>query len=520
MTASGGPSIRLRPKLIATSRSTAERSACTMCSIQTIATPRARTSRTTPTSSCTSCSPSPPAISSSKSTRGLVASARASSSRLRSSRVRTPARLFALAASPDSSSASRQTAAASRSARPPPWVAPTRTFSNTVIASNGWGIWCVSAMPARHRTCAGIVVTSRPSKTTRPRSGRSRPAIRWSAVVLPAPLGPMTPTASCSSTDRLRRSMTRSEPKARETSSSARSAGGLRLRERSQGTARGEARRARVRHDRHVERHALAAPPLPTDQRRLGHVADRPLAPADRAGDRVEIGRLDGGEHGVLVVDARRTLEHVEADLEERVNEAERLRPLLLRLLRVGGGQLAGGGPGERRLERMLRRPPDLGRHAVAEVAQRLDRAREQQGLAHRGDLWSESLLRGLLPEGRPVRRQRHARDDLDLLVLERRDLRRVIVGQVGIAPGVDHLVAGLAERRREPALLVAPGVAVAVVGPERADDLAGRHGVPHVDEHADDVLEPPEVVIGPLEAGLGLAPAAEEPRLPRTHRR
>src|SRR5262249_58854372 len=87
-------------------------------------------------------------------------------------------------------------------------------------------------------------------------------------------------------------------------------------------------------------------------------------------------------------------------------------------------------------------------------------------------------------------------------------------------AAGIDDLVAGLGERRRKAALLVAPRVAVAVVGPDRAHRLVGLHRVPHVDEDADDVLEAPEEVIGRLESDFGLAAAPEEPRLPRTHRR
>src|SRR5881296_921056 len=518
MTAAGGPSIRLRPKLMATRRSTAERSACTMCSIHRMATPRSRMSPTTRTSAWTSGSLRPPAISSNSSTRGPVASARASSRRLRSSSVSAPARAFDFPSSPLASSAAKQAAYASRSERPAPYVAPTSTFSKTVIASNGWGIWCVSAMPARQRAWAGIAVMSRPSNTTAPRSGRRRPAITLRAVVLPAPLGPITPTASRSFTESVRPSRTWSEPKARDTSRSASSAVGLRLLERPQLAARRDVRGASIAHDRHVEAHVLATPPLAADQWRLGDVRDRALGPADRPDQRVEIGRLDGGDDGAFVVDTRRPLERVEPHLEQGVDEAERLRPLLLRLARVLRGEGRRAGAGQRRLERVLRRPPDLSGHAVTQVAQCLDRARKEQRLADGGDLRTEALLSGLLPERRPVRRDRHAGDDLDLFPLEGRDLRGEVVGEVRIAPGVDDLVAGLGQRGRKPALLVAPRVAVAVVGPERSHDLVRLHRVPHVDEDADDVLEPPEEVIGRLEADVRLAAAREEPRLPRTH--
>ena len=109
-----------------------------------------------PTSSSHSPSVSPPAISSSSRRRGSVASARASSSRLRSSSVSVPARRFG----------ERQQAGAlrgcRRSARRPraralsrPCVAPTSRFSNTVRFSKGCGIWNDRPMPARRARCGG-----------------------------------------------------------------------------------------------------------------------------------------------------------------------------------------------------------------------------------------------------------------------------------------------------------------------------------------------------------------------------
>ena len=75
-----------------------------MCSIQTIAMPRRFSSRMVATSSCASASVSPPPISSSSSSVGLVASARASSSRLRSSRPSVSAGRLATPVMPHSSS--------------------------------------------------------------------------------------------------------------------------------------------------------------------------------------------------------------------------------------------------------------------------------------------------------------------------------------------------------------------------------------------------------------------------------
>src|SRR5262249_38661647 len=105
----------------------------------------------------------------------------------------------------------------------------------------------------------------------------------------------------------------------------------------------------------------------------------------------------------------------------------------------------------------------------VAVLAQRLHRHREQDRFADRGGSWLESLLQRLLPEGCKIGWQYYAREDLAVRVVEGGDLGREGVGQILIAAGVDEGVALLLEHWREAHLLVAPGVAVAVVGEQRA---------------------------------------------------
>ena len=144
--------------------------------------------------------------------------------------------------------------------------------------------------------------------------------------------------------------------------------------------------------------------------------------------------------------------------------------------------------------------------------------------LADRGHLGLEALLQRLLPEGGEVGRQHDAGEDLAAGVLEGGDLRREVVGEVLVAAGIGELVALLRQHRREADLLVAPGIAVAVVGEQAADRLVGGDLAPHVGEDGDDVLEPPEVVIDVVErlpgrraaARIGLL--ADEPGLPRRH--
>src|SRR5207253_5364892 len=100
ITAAGAPSAILRPASSTSSRPAAASSACTTCSIQSMVTPVRWMRRISSTSSIASCSVSPPAISSRRSSRGPVASARASSRRLRSSKVRVPASRFAFESRP------------------------------------------------------------------------------------------------------------------------------------------------------------------------------------------------------------------------------------------------------------------------------------------------------------------------------------------------------------------------------------------------------------------------------------
>src|SRR5258705_9325899 len=128
-----------------------------------------------------------------------------------------------------------------------------------------------------------------------PRSGRRRPIMRLSAVVLPAPLGPMTPSASPSSTAKLSPSMTTREPNAFATPSSASSeaitsppANRLDLPERLQRARRRDVWRRLVADDHHVEGEVLALHPLAAHQRRLGDVGHGTLGPADRSHDRIQ----------------------------------------------------------------------------------------------------------------------------------------------------------------------------------------------------------------------------------------
>src|SRR5690606_17721883 len=75
-----------------------------------------------------------------------------------------------------------------------------RTLSSTVKSLNSRMVWKVRATP-RATICEGNRPTSdRPRKRMSPLSGWYTPVIRLNTVVLPAPLGPMSPTRPPSGT--------------------------------------------------------------------------------------------------------------------------------------------------------------------------------------------------------------------------------------------------------------------------------------------------------------------------------
>src|SRR6185437_2141297 len=108
------------------------------------------------------------------------------------------------------------------------------------------------------------------------------------------------------------------------------------------------------------------------------------------------------------------------------------------------------------------------------------------------------------------------ARDDLAFGLLECRDLRAEVGREILVAARIDQRVALLLQRLREADVRIAPSIAVAIVREQAAHLLVLRQRAPHRREHGDDVFEPPEEVIGPLEALIRLAAAREEPGLPR----
>src|SRR5580704_12511420 len=146
--------------------------------------------------------------------------------------------------------------------------------------------------------------------------------------------------------------------------------------------------------------------PLATDDRSRAYVRHRigrSALPGDRTNDRLIVSLRDGvaDRSGIELLGA---LESVDRDLEVGMLESERLGPLLSARFLVGVAILLRGLAGQARLEGVMVRPPDFGRHPRAAVAQCLNRGGKQQRLGRCHDLGLETLLRALRPENRELR--------------------------------------------------------------------------------------------------------------------
>ena len=87
------------------------------------------------------------------------------------------------------------------------------TFSMSVRSPKISGVWKTRAMPAWLISCGRIPRIERPSNSTVPVSGSTRPTRQFSSVDLPAPFGPMMARISPSATSRLTSSSAFSPPK-------------------------------------------------------------------------------------------------------------------------------------------------------------------------------------------------------------------------------------------------------------------------------------------------------------------
>src|SRR5256886_7723018 len=190
-----------------------------------------------------------------------------------------------------------------------------------------------------------------------------------------------------------------------------------------------------------------------------------------------------------------RSFHRIERNFKQRMNETDRLGPLLAGCLLVAFGEVGSADAAQARFVGMAGRPPHLGRNVVAALAERLNGCREQQSLGNGHHLRPEAFLARLIPERRKVRRNDHAGDDLRVRASKRGNLRAKIVGQILKTARVGQLKALLGEHWRKADGRVAPGVAVGVIRKQGAHRFVGRDLTPHAGEDPDDIFEAPEVM-------------------------
>src|SRR5258708_16481726 len=170
-----------------------------MCSTITSVMPERWMSRTRSIASFTPCWVRPAMASSSRSTLGSVASARAISSRLRPGVPSERAGASASLLMPTRASTARALVSASARCEVRR-NAPIITFSSTDMPSKVCGTWNVRARPRCARASGVSLVMSWPPNSTLPEVETRSPVRQLKKVDLPAPFGPIRPRISpCSS---------------------------------------------------------------------------------------------------------------------------------------------------------------------------------------------------------------------------------------------------------------------------------------------------------------------------------
>src|SRR5690625_2843187 len=206
MMASGASSARMVPWWSTATRSTRSMTTSMWCSTMSTVHLWSRCMRRMTSDRPGTSARETPAIGSSRRiTLGFIASRTAISNLRLSPWLRPPAASSRKPSSPTCARCSRAIAVARSSRRgkrsterlPPSsrWAAR-RTFSSTLRPGNRLDVWKVRPRPALARWWMESWVMSRPARSTRPAVGRWMPEIMLNSVVLPAPLGPMTPIIS------------------------------------------------------------------------------------------------------------------------------------------------------------------------------------------------------------------------------------------------------------------------------------------------------------------------------------
>src|SRR5437016_9025776 len=302
-------------------------------------------------------------------------------------------------------------------------------------------------MPSAHTRWGAQPAISRSRRRIEPPSGTRAPVIRLKSVVLPDPLGPMTPISSPSATAKLTSLTARTPPNAFETRSTSR-----RVSARPLGPSPLPERRRRIDERRGggvpgPDQLLLAVDPLDEHG-----VDDAGAVRAELHGtdDRRRVGRRDGVADSVAVERARLADRRGE-DLHTRVGgPGDRIGGasdlLLVRLVQLLDA---------RRLEGVM--PPRAQHDVVAVPAEVLRPDRRVGGADEEQHLWAQAELLHLLDHRHPVRRRREPEHEVRVRALGLEDQIGEVLGPRRVLTVDRDLVAGgLASVGRRLTVLVA----------------------------------------------------------------
>src|ERR1700756_4340711 len=163
----------------------------------------------------------------------------------------------------------------------------------------------------------------------------------------------------------------------------------------------------------------------------------------------------------------------------------------------------------------MAWRPPNLGGESIGTVTESSDRCREKKCLSDRDHFGPEALLRGLIPEGREIWRRNHSSHNFDSRILERRDLRPVIVAQRLETSRIDELVTRFLYGWRKAKFGIAQSISVFVVREKRANHFVGFDRLPQGQKRRNQIFRPPKEMVCPGKTSVRYTVPTKEVGLP-----
>src|SRR6201987_1120352 len=163
----------------------------------------------------------------------------------------------------------------------------------------------------------------------------------------------------------------------------------------------------------------------------------------------------------------------------------------------------------------MAWRPPNLGGESIGTTAESSHRRRKKECLSDRDHFGPDALLRGLIPEGREIWRRNHSSHNFDSRILERRDLRPVIVAQRLETSRIDEFVTRFLYGWRKAKFGIAQSISVFVIREKCANHFVGFDRFPQGQKRRNQIFRPPKEMVCPGKTSVWCAVSTKEVGLP-----